>query len=217
MVFIYFVISWVTFVILHSFLSKKQNNLGQLEHFNYKKMKEKIIKLITFTLLIGIVFFVVKQRLLVQSDFVNGRRAPDFSAKLISGKDVQLSDFKGNYILLDFWASWCGPCRRTNPKIVKLFENFKNVTFKNAKKFIIISIALEKKGEIPWKAAIEQDHLYWPYHILDMENKIAALYGVTKIPSSFLVSPEGLIIGVNQDTRAITKLLEPFIEGHLAH
>ena len=176
-------------------------------------MKNIIIKIIAFTLLVGIGFYITKQRLSVQSEFVNGRQAPDFSAKLISGENVQLSNFIGNYVLLDFWASWCTPCRRENPKIVKLFEKFEDVSFSNAKKFIIISVALEKKGVIPWKRAIEQDHLYWPHHIMDMEHRIADLYEVTQIPSSFLISPEGLIIGVNQDTRAITKLLTPYVES----
>lgn len=175
-------------------------------------MKKKTVNLIVNILLVGALVYLLAQRFLNKPDFINGQTAPDFTGQLISGEKMNLSDLKGNYVLIDFWASWCGPCRRQNPKIVKLFDNFENTHFTNAEKFIVLSIALEKKGEGPWKAAIEKDDLHWPYHILDAGSQIASLYDVSQIPTSFLISPEGLIIGVNRSPRKIKKLLAPYIK-----
>ena len=175
-------------------------------------MNKKVIKLIFSIVLIGVALYWIRQHFITQPNFINGRQAPDFSAQLITGKDVKLSDFREDYVLIDFWASWCGSCRRQNPKIVNLFEKYEHVSFINAKKFIVLSIALEKEGETLWEKAIEADNLHWPYHILDTQKSIASLFGVTQIPTSFLVNPDGIIIGVNQSVEEIEKLLNSYIK-----
>lgn len=121
-----------------------------------------------------------------------GQMAADFSFKLPSGEEKKLSDFQGNYVLLDFWASWCGPCLREFPELKELYNEFSESEFE------IISIAIEKKAD-RWLKAIDKYDLHWPNHGLDQSafvrtSTIAKLYGVTDIPSHFLIDPKGEIV-----------------------
>lgn len=123
-----------------------------------------------------------------------GVAAPDFTQYDVNGKAVKLSDFKGKYVLLDFWASWCVPCRKENPNVVKAYNQFKD------RNFTVIGIALEEKGKKDaWLAAIKKDGL--PYlQLADLEkadNPAAKAFGVSGIPYSFLIDPSGRIIASN--------------------
>ena len=118
-----------------------------------------------------------------------GQMAPDFTQNDPDGKAVSLSDFKGKYVLVDFWASWCGPCRAENPNVVKAYNQYKD------KNFTILSVSLDQKKE-DWLKAIKDDHLTWN-HVSDLkywENTAAQEYGVQAIPANFLVDPQGKII-----------------------
>lgn len=119
---------------------------------------------------------------------VIGSLAPDFTMNDVNGKPVTLSDYRGKYILLDFWASWCVPCRKDNPYLKAAYEKFKN------NKFEIIQVSVDENGN-NWKKAIENDKLPW-IHISDLKkpNKVAELYGVQPIPDNFLINPQGVII-----------------------
>ncbi len=119
----------------------------------------------------------------------NGGIAPDFTAKTPEGVELSLSDLKGQYVLIDFWASWCGPCRRENPKVVKLYEKYHD------KGFEILGVSLDN-NKSKWEAAIEKDGLQWP-HISDLkgwQSGPAKIYGVRSIPSTVLLDKEGKII-----------------------
>ena len=123
-----------------------------------------------------------------------GAVAPDFTQPTADGKPIKLSDFKGKYVLLDFWASWCRPCRAENPNVVKMYNQYKD------KNFTVLGVSLDNaKAKNSWLAAIEKDQLTWN-HVSDLkgwENAAAQLYLVHAIPQNFLINPEGVIVAKN--------------------
>ncbi len=119
--------------------------------------------------------------------------APDFKLPKPDGTELTLFDLRGQVVLLDFWASWCGPCRRENPNVVANYEKFKD------KGFTILSVSLDNKKDA-WVNAIQADNLSWSNHVSDLKgwsSSVAALYGVTSIPASFLIDENGVIIASN--------------------
>lgn len=121
-----------------------------------------------------------------------GAVAPVFTLPDVNGKPVSLSAYKGKYVLVDFWASWCGPCRQENPNVVKAYNTFKD------KGFDVLGVSLDQKKE-DWQQAIDKDKLAWT-HVSDLKywnNEAAKLYGIQAIPASFLLDKEGKIIGKN--------------------
>ena len=116
--------------------------------------------------------------------------APEISLPDRDGNLVKLSDLRGQYVLIDFWASWCGPCRRENPNVVKLYNKYKD------KGFDIYSVSLDKDVN-KWKNAIQQDGLVWDNHVSDLmgwETSVMPIYGFTSIPHTVLIDEDGKII-----------------------
>ena len=133
-----------------------------------------------------------------------GSKAPDFTQTSVDGKPVSLSSFKGKYVLIDFWASWCAPCRAENPNVVKAYDTYKG------KGFTILGVSLDGKStKAAWLAAIQKDGLTWT-EVSDLSgwsNEAAKLYGVHAIPQNFLIDPNGNIIGKNLRGEELNKKL----------
>ncbi|MEM6398035.1 MAG: TlpA disulfide reductase family protein [Bacteroidota bacterium] len=121
--------------------------------------------------------------------FLPGAEAPELVGDSPEGKTIKLSDLRGQYVLIDFWASWCGPCRRENPNVVRVYNEY------HERGFEILGVSLDNKAD-RWQAAIEKDGLTWP-HISDLggwRSAHAKAYGVTSIPETILLDPEGKIV-----------------------
>jgi thiol-disulfide isomerase/thioredoxin len=134
----------------------------------------------------------------------SGNAAPDIVMRSPSGELLKLSDLRGKVVLIDFWASWCGPCRRENPTVVRAYEKYK------AKGFEVFSVSLDS-DKARWTNAIAQDGLVWPNHVSDLagwRNAAAGAYGVTSIPATFLLDRDGKVVGTN--------LRGPALEARLA-
>lgn len=169
---------------------------------------DRSTKIFLFAATLLVVGFVINH-LYRLPKFKSGDTALPFKAQLIDGSSFDLKSLQGQYVLLDFWGSWCGPCRKESPHLVSLYKDFHNKTFKDATGFEIVSIAIERK-ETRWRKAIQDDGLNWKYHIGQMNrfsDELPVLYGVREIPTKYLLDTNGTIIMVNPAFDAIRDFL----------
>ena len=131
-----------------------------------------------------------------------GQLAPDFTQNDPSGRPVSLRDFRGQYVLLDFWASWCKPCRAENPALVAVYQQFKS------RHFTVLSVSLDQ-DQGKWEKAIAADGLKWT-HVSDLkpeQNEVAWRYGIKGVPQNLLIGPDGLILALNLHGMALSQKL----------
>jgi len=137
-----------------------------------------------------------------------GREAPEITMKDRNDNNLALSSLRGNYVLLDFWASWCGPCRRENPNVVRLWNKYKD------KGFTVYSVSLDNKKQA-WLDAIEKDGLGWNSHVSELNGwstSILTTYGVNSIPSAFLLDADGMVIAKDLRGYSLEKKLSELMD-----
>lgn len=141
--------------------------------------------------------------------FQTGAAVPDFTLTDESGKSVKLSDFRGKYVLLDFWASWCGPCRKENPNIVEVYKKYRK------RNFTVLSVSLELEGDRnKWLDAIKKDNLTWP-QVVDygaFNAGVAKQYGIQAIPQNYLLDPQGKVVASTLRGEALEEKLKEILK-----
>ena len=145
----------------------------------------------------------IRKRAEYREKFVKGVRAPDFTQTDTSGNAVTLSSLQGKYVLIDFWASWCKPCRAQNPSLLRLYKKYKD------NGFTILGVSLDTKKE-SWMKAIHDDRLEW-LHVSDLKswkNAVAQQYNISSVPQNYLLDAQGVIIGINLDESDLDQVLE---------
>ena len=184
-------------------------------YFNYfappllRTPMKSMLLTIGLALLTVVLFRLAKSYYLKPSN-ITGEKAIELTGQLPDGSPFKLSDLKGKYVLIDFWGSWCGPCRASHPQLKSLYNRFQNQAFTDASGFEIVSVGIEQ-SKANWERAIQSDQLNWPYHLIEQGSFDAPqvkAYNVKQIPTKFLVNPEGIIMSVDPSFSDISKLLE---------
>lgn len=139
-----------------------------------------------------------------------GQTLPDIALTNQQGDTIRLSDLRGKVVLIDFWASWCGPCRAENPNLTKCYDKYKDKRCTRGNGFEIFSISLDVNKD-KWKKAIKSDRLKWTHHGCDLrgwKSPVAKKLGISQVPSNFLIDKDGTVIATNLRGESLTEFLK---------
>jgi len=142
-----------------------------------------------------------------------GQQAPELSYVSPDGKLISLSSLRGKMVLIDFWASWCMPCRVENPNLVEVYRKYRNKRFTQGKGFSVYSVSLDTDREA-WVKGIAKDGLIWESHVSDLKGwnaDVVSLYKVEAIPANFLIDAHGIIVAKNLRAEALGQTMESFL------
>ena len=162
-------------------------------------------------LIITLLFSSITTLIIAQEIGLNiSDKAPELAYENPNGEELKLSSLEGKLVLIDFWASWCGPCRRENPNLVSAYQKYTKKNFKQGKGFEIYSLSLDSKQKA-WVNAINKDELFWQFHVSDLggwQSEGSNKYGIRSIPSNVLIDGKGIIIAKNLKGAALHRFLE---------
>jgi thiol-disulfide isomerase/thioredoxin len=143
-----------------------------------------------------------------------GNIAPNIALPQTNGSTLDLYSLRGKVVLIDFWASWCGPCRKENPYLVRAYKTYKDKDFTIGKSFTIYSVSIDNKPQ-SWRNAIQTDALPWGEHVNDAQgwySRYLQLYNIQGIPANFLIDAKGVIVAKNLRGTALDQTLDRYLE-----
>ena len=171
-------------------------------------MPNKTISAVLY-IFIGISLFYLVKYFYLRPDIKVAQDCPPIETNLANGNPFNLNQLKGKYVLIDFWGSWCAPCRDEGPLLKKFYHQWANSNFQNGQGLALVSIAVESNRSA-WESAVSQDQMDWPFHILELDqfnSPLVKQFGVKQIPTKILIDPSQHIVAINQSFEQMNELL----------